>query len=158
MSRRSHTLLKSDMASSSYPLSLCGRANFHITLNHQHSVSFQSFKGILRGKKFNQSIPIISAYVIFQQVHCINTEPMEKISDIIFHCRKGHSMYTNIKIIRIDGKWFHSTLRVHLDRVNRIQRTQKHRVQVIVQIQRCSRAIHSSRERCHRWRVQGWHT
>lgn len=145
LSRRSYTLLKSDMASSSYPLSLCGRTNFHIALNHQHSVSFQSFKCILRGEKLNQSIPIISTYMIFQQMHRINTEPMEKVSDIIFHCRKGHSMHTDIQIIRVDGKWFHTALRVHLDRVNRIQWTQKHRVQVIVQIHRCSRAIHSSR-------------
>lgn len=145
LSRRSHTLLKSDMASSSYPLSLCGRANFHIALNHQHSVSFQSFECILRGEKLNQSIPIISTYVIFQQMNCINTEPMEKISNIIFHRRKGHSMHTDIQIIRVDGKWLHTALRVHLDRVNRIQWTQKHRVQVIVQIHRCSRAIHSSR-------------
>lgn len=145
LSRRSYALLKSDMASSSYPLSFGRRTNFHIALNHQHSVSFQGFKCILRGKKLNQSIPIISAYMIFQQMHCINTEPMKKISDIIFHGRKGHSMHTDIQIIRVDGKWFHTTLRVHLDRVNRIQWTQKHRVQVTVQIHRCSRAIHSSR-------------
>lgn len=145
MSRGSYTLLKSDMASCSHPLSLCRRTNFHIALYHQHSVSLQGFKCILRGEKLNQSIPVIPTYMIFQQMHRINTEPMEKISDIIFHRRKRHSMHTDIQIIRVDGKWFHTALRIHLDRVNRIQWTQKHRVQVIVQIHWCSRTIHSSR-------------
>lgn len=33
-------------------------------------------------------------------------------------------MHTDIQIIRVDGKWFSTLLRVHLDRVNRIQWTQ----------------------------------
>lgn len=71
--------------------------------------------------------------MIFQQMHRINRSPWKKSRTSFSIAEKGIPCTLTYRSSGLMGSGFHTALRVHLDRVNRIQWTQKHRVQVIVQ-------------------------